>query len=95
MPKTRPAYAPEYRRRIVEFALAGRSPEDLAKEFEPSAPTIRTWVNQERVDAGERPGLTSQEQGELAALRRENKQLRESVEILRKATVFFVRETSR
>jgi transposase len=55
--KTCPAYAPEYRRRIIELALAGRSPEDLAKEFEPSAPTIRTWVNQHRADAGERPGL--------------------------------------
>ena len=95
MPKTRPAYAPEYRRRIVELALAGRSPEDLAKEFEPSAPTIRTWVNQHRTDAGERPGLTSDEKEELAALRRENRQLREEREILRKATVFFVRETSR
>ena len=60
-----------------------------------SAQTIRTWANQDRVDTGERPGLTSHEREELAQLRREVKQLREEKEILRKATVFFVRETSR
>ncbi|MFJ9908800.1 transposase [Streptomyces sp. NPDC101152] len=95
MPRTRPAYPPEFRRQIVELVRAGRSPEDLAKEFEPSAQTIRTWVNQDQVDAGERPGLTSDEKEEPAQLRREVKQLREEKEILRKATVFFVRETSR
>jgi transposase len=95
VPKTRPAYAPEYRRRIVELARSGRSPEELAKEFEPSAQTIRTWINQDRTDAGERPGLTSGEKEELVALRRRVKALEEEKEILRKATVFFVRETSR
>ncbi|MGW3046274.1 transposase [Kitasatospora sp. NPDC001159] len=57
MPRTRPAYPPEFRRQIVELVRAGRSPEDLAKEFEPSAQTIRTWANQDRVDAGSAPGL--------------------------------------
>jgi transposase len=95
VPRTRPAYPPEFRRQIVELVRAGRSPEELAKEFEPSAQTIRTWTNQDRVDAGERPGLTGDEKEELAQLRREVKQLREEKEILRKATVFFVRETSR
>jgi transposase len=66
-----------------------------AREFEPSAQTIRAWAGQDRVDAGERPGLTSDEKEELAQLRREVKQLREEKEILRKATVFFVRETGR
>jgi transposase len=95
VPRTRPAYPPEFRRQIVELVRAGRTPEDLAREFEPSAQTIRSWANQDRVDAGERPGLTSDEREELAQLRREVKQLREEKEILRKATVFFVRETSR
>ncbi|MCX4405867.1 MULTISPECIES: transposase [unclassified Streptomyces] len=95
MPRTRPAYPPEFRRQIVELVRASRSPEDLAKEFEPSAQTIRTWASQDRVDARERPGLTSDEKEELTQLRREVKQLREEKEILRKATVFFVRETSR
>jgi transposase len=95
VPRTRPAYPPEFRRQIVELVRAGRTPEELAREFEPSAQTIRAWVGQDRVDAGERPGLTSDEKEELAQLRREVKQLREEKEILRKATVFFVRETGR
>jgi transposase len=44
MPKTRPPYAPEFRRQIVELARAGRDPADLAREFEPSAQAIRNWV---------------------------------------------------
>lgn len=36
MPKTRPPYPPELRRRMVELVRAGRDPEDLAREFEPS-----------------------------------------------------------
>jgi transposase len=95
VPRTRPAYPPEFRRQIVELVKVGRTPEELAKEFEPSAQTIRGWVSQDRADAGQGPGLTSDEKEELARLRREVKQLREEEEILRKATVFFVRETGR
>lgn len=95
MPKTRPAYPPEYRERIIELARAGRTPEELAQHFEPSARTIRNRTRQARVDSGRQEGLTSDEKTELARLRRENKQLREEREILRKATAFFVRETGR
>jgi transposase len=63
VPRTRPSYPPVFRRWIVELVRAGRTPEELAKEFEPSAQTIRTWANQDRVDAGERLGLTSEEGG--------------------------------
>lgn len=43
MPKTHPAYAPEFRRQMVELVRAGRDPADLAREFEPSAQAIRNW----------------------------------------------------
>ena len=43
MAKTRPPYPPEFRRQIVELVRAGRSPEDLAQEFEPTAQSIRNW----------------------------------------------------
>lgn len=46
MPKTRPPYAPEFRRQMVEIVRAGRDPADLAREFEPSAQAIRNWVAQ-------------------------------------------------
>ena len=95
MPKTRPAYPPEYRDQIIALAHSGRTPEDLATEFEPSAQTIRTWIKQARIDTGQQEGTTSDDKTELARLRRENAQLREEREILRKATSFFVREASR
>ena len=45
-------YADEFRLRMIELVRAGRSPESLAKEFEPSAQTIRNWVAQDDRDAG-------------------------------------------
>jgi transposase-like protein len=56
VPRTRPPYPPEFRCRIVELVRADGTPEELAKEFEPSAQTIRTCANQDRVDTGERAG---------------------------------------
>jgi len=94
MGKTRPAYPPEFRRQIVELVRAGRTPEELAREFEPSAQSIRNWVGQADRDEGRRAdGLTTVERDELRRLRRENKQLREEREILAKAAAWFARET--
>ncbi len=44
MPKTRPPYSPEFRRQMVDLVRAGRDPDDLAREFEPTAQSIRNWV---------------------------------------------------
>jgi len=101
MPKTRPAYAPEFRRQMIELVRAGRDPADLAREFEPSAQAIRTWVaeadrREGRRDAKPAPGdaaLTVAEREELARLRRENKQLRLERDILSRAAAWFARET--
>lgn len=94
MPKTRPAYPPEYRAQIVELVRAGRAPAELAREFEPSANTIRNWVRQADLDKGRRSdGLTTAEREELRRLRRENRQLRIEREILAKAAAWFARET--
>jgi transposase len=94
MGKTRPAYPPEFRRQIVELVRAGRTPEELAREFEPSAQSIRNWVGQADRDEGRRAdGLTTVERDELRRLRRENRRLREEREILAKAAAWFARET--
>ena len=94
MPRTRPPYAPEFRHQIVELVRAGRTPDELAKEFEPSAQAIRNWVQQADRDEGRRQdGMTTDERQELARLRRENKQLRIEREILSKAAAWFARET--
>ena len=94
MGRTRPAYPPEFRRQIVELVRAGRTPEELAREFEPSAQSIRNWVGQADRDDGRRAdGLTTVERDELRRLRRENRRLREEREILAKAAAWFARET--
>ena len=44
MPKSRPPYSPEFRRQMVDLVRAGRDPDDLAREFEPTAQSIRNWA---------------------------------------------------
>ena len=95
MSKTRPPYTPEFRRQIIELVRAGRSPDELAKEFEPTAQSIRNWVAQDERDAGRgTDGLSSAERDELSRLRRENRQLRQERDILSKAAAWFARETN-
>ena len=95
MPRSYPPYPPEYRQHIIELVRSRRSPEDLAREFEPSAQCIRDWVK-----AAERPqglradGQTQTEHEELKRLRREVKILRQEKEILKKAAAWFARESS-
>jgi transposase len=95
MPRTRPPYSPEFREQIVALHRAGRSCEELSREYEPSEQTIRHWVVQADRDDGIRSdGLISEEKEELLRLRRENKILRQEKEILKKAAVWFARESS-
>jgi transposase len=61
----------------------------IAGKFGCTAETLRKWVRQTERDAGERPGLTSDERARLKALERENRELRQANEILRKASAFF------
>jgi len=93
MPKTRPPYPPQFRARLLELARTGRTPEELGRQFEPSAQTIRNWLRQADRDDGRRTdGLTTEERDEVRRLRRENKTLREEREILKKAAAWFARE---
>jgi transposase len=95
MAKTRQAYTPEFRQRMVELVRAGRSPGQLEKEFEPTAKSIRERVAQADRDEGRsEDGLTSTERDELVRLRREVKQLKLEREILSKAAAWFARETN-
>jgi transposase len=94
MPRTKPAYAPELRQRILDLARAGRTPASLAREFEPTETTIRNWVVQSARDAGVRTdGITTDERKELNELRREVRTLREERDILKKAAAWFAQET--
>jgi len=95
MPRTRPPYPPEFRHQMVELVRAGRTAEELSREYEPTAQTIHNWVKQAERDAGIRSdGLTTEEREELRQLRRENKRLRMEQEILKKAAAWFARESN-
>ena len=94
MTRGKAPYAAEYRQQMVELVRGGRGPMELAREFECSASAIRNWVRQADRDDGLREdGLTTAEREELRRLRRENRQLREEREILKKAAAWFARET--
>jgi len=94
MPRTRPAYPPELRQKLVDLARSGRSIAELAREYEPTENTIRGWARQAERDGDVRTeGLTSDEREELNRLRRENRVLREERDILKKAAAWFAQET--
>lgn len=95
MAKRQPVYTAEFRRQMVDLVRAGRSPEELSREFEPTAQSIRNWVTQSARDAGRGDGgLRTAEREELTRLRRENRQLQLEREILSKAAAWFARETN-
>ena len=94
MSKRRAPYPPEFRRQMVELARSGRTPEELSREFGPTAQSIRNWLAQTDRDEGRRAdGLTTAERQELVRLRRENRTLRMERDLLKKATAFFAKET--
>ncbi len=94
MPKSRPPYPVEFRAQMVELVRAGRTPEALSREFEPTAQSIWNWVRQAERDQGVRlDGPTTDEKEELRRLRREVRVLREEKEILKKAAAWFAEET--
>ena len=95
MPKTRKPYPPEFREQMVALVRAGRTPEELSREFEPTAQSIINWVAQADRNEGKRKdGLTSAEREELQRLRKANRQLRLEREILAKAAAWLAQETA-
>ena len=96
--KSRPrrSFTPEFKAEIVELCQRGdRSVGQVARDFDLTETAVREWVKQAERDAGTRVdgGLTSAERQELIELRRECRRLREDVEILKRATAFFAKET--
>jgi transposase len=66
--------------------------EAVAKRVGIGRETARRWLVQADVDAGARPGMSSDENAELKQLKAENKRLKQDIEILKAATVFFAGE---
>jgi transposase len=96
VPRSRPPYPDEFRLEAVRLVkTSGESIRKVAKDLGISDQTLRNWLHQANVDAGQAEGLTSEERKRLRELERENRKLREEREILKKAAAFFAGETER
>ena len=82
MPKP---YPPEFRRKILDLLASGRSVASVAADLGLSGQTIYNWRRQELIDTGQRSGLTSTEQAELAAARRRIAELETELAVTRRA----------
>jgi len=90
-------YSPEIRERAVRLVFEQQKEhgsqwsaiESIAGKIGCTPETLRKWVRRAEIDGGIRGGLTSTERERLKALERENRELKRSNEILRKASAFF------
>ncbi len=90
MPRPHP---PEFGQRAVELARLREKPvAQIANDLGISESCLRRWMDVADVDDGRRPGLTTDEQAELVALRRKNRVLELEVEILKRAAAYFAKE---
>jgi transposase len=91
----RRALRPEFKAEIVEVGRRGdRSVGQVAKDFDLTETAVRDWIRRADIDAGVRSDrLTSADREELTRLRPENRRLSEDVEILKRTTTFFAKET--
>lgn len=94
MPRTNPPYAPQFRAEAVRLVReSGKPLTQIAEDLGVAPQSLRNWILQSEIDAGEREGLNTDEKAELRSLRREIRVLKEEREILKKAAAFFARET--
>ncbi len=90
-------YSPEFRERAVrmlfdqqdQHASQWAAMNSIAGKVGCTAETLRKWVRQSEIDQGKRGGLSSTEQERLKELERENRELKQANEILRKASAYF------
>jgi transposase len=95
-PRPRRSFTPEFKAQTVELVgTSGESISQICRDLDLTETAVRRWVEQARIDGGERNGLTTGEREELTRLRREVRVLQEEREILKKAAAFFAKETAR
>lgn len=93
-PKKRTKYSLEFKKRLVDLARTGRKASELSREFGVHVSLIHDWIRKFDVDEGRVEGVTTDDRAELARLRRENAQLREEREILKKFAAWSAQEAN-
>jgi transposase len=92
--RRRRSFTKEFKAEVVALVRQpGNSVASVARDLDLTETAVRAWVKQAEVDGGDREGLSTSERDELARLRRENRRLVQDVEILKRATAFFAKET--
>ena len=86
----RKQYTKEYKRHLLNLVREGRTPEQLAQEYEPSAQTIRNWL---RTDEAKNESQETDKDQEIKRLKTEVKRLQEERDILKKDAAWFAMET--
>ena len=93
--RTRRKFTPEFKRDAVELVRSSGQPvAHIAKELGIYDSTLGHWVKQDRIDRGEREGLTSAERARLTELEAENAKLRMERDLLKRSLAFWITETS-
>ena len=95
--RTSPKFSAEVRERAVRMVLEHRGEHtsqwaaivSIAAKIGCTAQTLNEWIKKADVDSGRRPGITTDERERMKALERENRELRQANEILRKASAYF------
>jgi transposase len=92
--RSRRYFSREFKAETVELIRSsGRSVPDICRDLGLTETTVRNWVRQARVDAGEVEGLTTDERDELRRLRAENRTLRMERDLMKKAAAFFAKDS--
>ena len=88
-------YPEEFRRQMIDLVRGGRTPEELSREFDPSAQAIRNWVAAAESEDGASGDWSEAERRELREAKAKIRRLEEEIDILKKAAVWFAREAGR
>lgn len=93
--RTRRKFSAEFKQDAVELVLSGgKSVAEAARDLGLYDSTLGNWVKQARIDRGQQEGISTEERTRLRELEQENAKLRMERDLLKRATAFWVREST-